>query len=47
MFSTSIRRFKGLEAAVIVVTDIDEIVSAEAQKLLYVAVTRAIDRLVA
>ena len=46
VFSTSIRRFKGLEAAVIVVTDIDEIVSPEAQKLLYVAVTRAIDRLV-
>ena len=44
--STSIRRFKGLEAAVIVVTDIEEIVSDEAQKLLYVAVTRAIDKLV-
>lgn len=46
VFSTSIRRYKGLEAAVIVVTDIDEIVSEEAQKLLYVAVTRAIDKLV-
>ncbi len=46
VFSTSIRRFKGLEAAVIVVTDIDEIVSEEAQKLLYVAATRAIDKLV-
>ena len=46
VFNTSIRRFKGLEAAVIVVTDIDEIVSEEAQKLFYVAVTRAIDKLV-
>lgn len=46
VFSTSIRRFKGLEAAVIVVTDIDEIVSEEAQKMLYVAVTRALDKLV-
>ena len=45
-FSTSIRRFKGLEAPVVVVTDIDEIVSEEAQKLFYVAVTRAIDKLV-
>lgn len=44
--STSIRRFKGLEAPVIVVTDIDEIVSDEAQKQFYVAVTRAIDKLV-
>ena len=46
VFSTSIRRFKGLEAPVIVVTDIEEIVSDDAQKLLYVAVTRAIDKLV-
>ena len=46
VFSTSIRRFKGLEAPVIVVTDIEEIVSEDAQKLLYVAVTRAIDKLV-
>ena len=46
VFSTSIRRFKGLEAAVIVVTDIDEIVSEKAQKLLYIAATRAIDKLV-
>ena len=46
VFGTSIRRFKGLEATVVVVTDIEEIVSDEAQKLLYVAVTRAIDKLV-
>ena len=46
LLSTSIRRFKGLEAAAIVVTDIDEIVSEEAQKMLYVAVTRALDKLV-
>ena len=46
VFSTSIRRFKGLEGPVIVVTDIDEIVSEEAQKMLYVAVTRALDKLV-
>ena len=46
VFSTSIRRFKGLEAAAIVITDIEEIVSDEAQKLLYVAVTRTINKLV-
>ena len=45
VLNTTIRRYKGLEAPVIIITDIDEIVSDEAQKLLYVAVTRAINKL--
>ena len=46
MLNTTIRRFKGLEASVIIVTDIDEVISDEAQKLLYVAVTRTLSKLV-
>ena len=45
-FSSSVRRFKGLEAPVIVLTDIESISSDEAQTLLYVAVTRALSKLV-
>lgn len=46
VISSSIRRFKGLEASVVVVTDIADISSDEAQKLMYVAVTRPLSRLV-
>jgi superfamily I DNA/RNA helicase len=43
-FST-VHAFKGLEAAVIVVTDVTSIGSASDQSLFYVAVTRATERL--
>ena len=43
--SFSIRRFKGLEAPVIVITDISDVDSDEMQKLLYVGVTRSTGKL--
>lgn len=43
---SSIRRFKGLEASVVVVTDIESLGSDDAQKLMYVAATRSLSRLV-
>ena len=46
VFSSSVRRFKGLEAPVIVLTDIESISSDEAQTLLYVGVTRTLGKLV-
>jgi hypothetical protein len=46
VFSSSVRRFKGLEAPVIVLTDVESISSDEAQTLLYVAVTRTLSKLV-
>ncbi|TWT06138.1 nuclease-related domain-containing DEAD/DEAH box helicase [Reyranella sp. CPCC 100927] len=46
VFSSSVRRFKGLEASVVVVTDINDISSNEVQKLMYVAVTRTLGRLI-
>jgi hypothetical protein len=42
----TIHSFKGLEAPVVIVTDLDEVEGDEAQSLLYVALTRALDRLV-
>lgn len=42
---TSIHAYKGLEAPVVIVTDIDHI-DAGTQSLFYVAVTRAVDRLI-
>lgn len=41
----SIHRFKGLEACAIVVTDIESLGASERASLLYVATTRAVDRL--
>jgi hypothetical protein len=43
--SVSIRRFKGLEAPVIIITDILDADSDEMQKLLYVGVTRSLSKL--
>ena len=43
-FST-IHAFKGMESPVVAVTDIDEVGSAQTESLLYVAMTRATDRL--
>lgn len=42
----SIHAFKGLEAPYIIVTDINSVASPTARDLLYVAITRTIDRLV-
>lgn len=42
----SIRRFKGMEAPAIVVTDVEEFGGPESTALFYVAVTRALQRLV-
>ncbi|MFZ2630533.1 MAG: ATP-binding domain-containing protein [Desulfosalsimonadaceae bacterium] len=42
----TIHAFKGLEAPVIIVTDIEKIRDAESMNLLYVAVTRSLSRLV-
>jgi hypothetical protein len=44
-FST-IHAFKGMESPVVAVTDIDEVGSAQTESLLYVAMTRATDRLI-
>lgn len=43
---TTIQAFKGLEAPAVVVTDIEDIISPDAKALFYVAVTRAVYRLV-
>lgn len=43
---STIHSFKGLEAPVIIVTDIDKIKDKESMNLLYVAVTRSLSRLV-
>ena len=43
---STIHSFKGLEAPVIIVTDISEIKVSSARDLLYIAVTRALSRLV-
>lgn len=43
---TSIRAFKGLESPAVIVTDIDQITGAEATALFYIAITRALHRLV-
>lgn len=40
---TSVHKFKGLEAPVIILTDFDEIESEEAQKVLFTGATRATD----
>lgn len=42
----SIRAFKGLESPAVIVTDIDQITGSEAMALFYIAVTRALHRLV-
>ena len=42
----SIHAFKGLEAPVVIVTDIEEVIGDEARSLLYVALTRSTGRLV-
>lgn len=43
---STIHSFKGLEAPVIIVTDLDKIKDKESMNLLYVAVTRSLSRLV-
>lgn len=43
---TSIQKFKGLEAAGIIVTDVDDVVTPSGESLLYVALTRATERLI-
>ena len=40
---TSIHKFKGLEAPIIILTDFDEIESDEAQKMMFTGATRATD----
>ncbi|MCH7384419.1 ATP-binding domain-containing protein [Acinetobacter dispersus] len=40
---TSIHKFKGLEAPVIILTDFDEIESDEAQKMMFTGATRSTD----
>jgi hypothetical protein len=43
---TSVHAFKGMEAAAVVVTDLRDVDGPEMESLLYVAITRATDRLV-
>lgn len=43
---TTIHAFKGMESPVVAVTDIDKVGSAQTESLLYVAMTRATDRLI-
>jgi superfamily I DNA/RNA helicase len=43
---TSIHQFKGLEACAVIVTDVEQISTAEAAALFYVAITRALHRLI-
>lgn len=42
----SVHGFKGMEAAAVIVTDVDRITDQAASSLFYVAITRAVDRLV-
>jgi DNA replication protein DnaC len=42
----SIHSFKGLESPIVILTDVADINSEEAQSLFYVAITRAIDKLI-
>ena len=42
----SIHAFKGLEAEVVIVTDIDRITESDALPLFYIAITRALHRLI-
>lgn len=42
---TTVHAFKGMEAAAVVVTDIDDVDGPASESLLYVAITRATDRL--
>lgn len=41
----SIHSFKGMEAPIVIITDIENIASAESQSLFYVGITRALDKL--
>ncbi len=43
---SSIRRYKGMEASAVVVTDVEEFGSPESSALFYVAITRALHKLV-
>jgi hypothetical protein len=42
----TIHSYKGMEAPVVVLTDIDNVVSEDAQSLFYVGITRALDKLI-
>lgn len=41
----SIHSFKGMEAPIVIITDIENVTSAESQSLFYVGITRALDKL--
>lgn len=41
----SIHSFKGMEAPIVIITDIENIASTESQSLFYVGITRALDKL--
>jgi DNA polymerase III delta prime subunit len=41
----TIHSFKGMESSIVVLTDIDNVTSADAQSLFYVGITRALDKL--
>ncbi len=41
----SIHSFKGMESPIVLLTDIEDVTSAESQSLFYVGITRALDRL--
>jgi superfamily I DNA/RNA helicase len=42
----TIHSFKGLEAPIIILTDVDEVISQEARSLFYTGITRALDRII-
>lgn len=42
---TTVHAFKGLEAPVVIVTDVDSVATERAQSLFYIAISRAIERL--
>jgi DNA polymerase III delta prime subunit len=41
----SIHSFKGMEAPIVILTDVDNVMSLDAQSLFYVGITRALDKL--
>ncbi len=41
----SIHSFKGMEAPIVILTDVDNVISQDAQSLFYVGITRALDKL--
>jgi DNA helicase IV len=41
----SIHSFKGMEAPIVILTDVDNVMTLDAQSLFYVGITRALDKL--